>query len=144
MSLDHFIPLSVKRARRGFSVGTNSCCTERCHKAEHLGCAICPDKVHCINTVTFPKRNDFGHYLNDCCSDFHLHYYIIIYEVVSHVFSDSCWVSEPCKQPPLMTADLTDRRSDTDPCVNITDTPRENLWSSVGLSVKHGLKGKED
>lgn len=101
-------------------------------------------KCHCINTVTFSKRNDFGHYLNDCCSDFHLRYYIIIYEVVSHVFSDSCWVSEPCKQPPLMMADLTDGRSDTDPCVNITDTPRENLWSSMGLSVKHALKGKED
>ena len=53
-------------------------------------------------------------------------------------------VSEPCKQPLLVAAALTDRPSNTDPCVNITGTPREKLWSSMGLGMKHALKGKED
>lgn len=101
-------------------------------------------RIHRINTVTFSKCNDLGHYLNGRCSDFHLCYYIIIYEVVSHVFSDSYWVSEPCKQPLLMMADLTDRRSDTNPCINITGTPRQKLWSSMVLTMKHAWKGKED
>lgn len=101
-------------------------------------------KVHCIDTVTFSKCNDLGHYLNDCCLDFHLWYCILIYEVAFRVFSDSCWVSEPCQQEPLMTADLTDRQSDTNPFVNITGTPREKCWSSMGLNMEHALKGKKD
>lgn len=103
-----------KCANRGFSVGTNSCHTERCHKAKTLGMCDLP-RAHRIHTLTFSKCNDLGHYLNDRCSDFHLCYYIRIYEVASHVFSDSCWISEPCKQPPLMMVDLMDKRSGTNP-----------------------------
>lgn len=80
---------------------------------KHWGCVIYPE--HIAFTLTFSKCNDLGHYLNDRFSDFHLCYYIRIYEVVSRVFPDFCWISEPCKQPPLMMVDLMDKQSDTNP-----------------------------